>query len=198
MISSPERLAHIGGSEAAGSHDDTIINIQARPASLRIHRADQPPFSCGNCWTFGAGKLLHCGKYAVEREGHHPEGKQTPLGLVSATMSEAAALHGCEKLWHRIGVNKDFTCGDKAIYVFKIVCTIFFFIFFLIGTIAGSIWDLPDSVWINWWAFFTVITLVVGGPSVIWLLIRGFIDLKDLTHTLRTTRCDAHNNGWVD
>lgn len=142
-------------------------------------------------------KLLHRGKYAVEHEGHHPEEMQTPIGPVPATLSKAAGLRGWEKFWRRIGVNKDFTRGDKLIYLFKIAWTMFFFIVFLLGTVVGSIWDLPDSVWIQWWAFFTVITLVVGAASVLWFLIGGFIDLKELVHTLRSARRDTHDDGWV-
>lgn len=143
-------------------------------------------------------KLLHRGKYAVEKDGHHPDQKQTAMGPVSATMAKASELHGWEKFWRRIGVNKDFTRGDKAIYVFKIVWSMLFFVVFLIGTAAGFLFDLPDSAWITWWAFFTGVTLVVGGISVIWFLVGGFIDLKDFVHTMRTAQRDARDDGWVD
>jgi SSS family solute:Na+ symporter len=139
-------------------------------------------------------QILHRGIYAVENEGHHPMEKETVVGPVPAVPSN---LHGWEKFWRRIGVNQDFTRGDKAIYLFKILWTAFFFGAFLVGTVLGLAFDLPDSVWVQWWAFSTALTLVVGVISVFWFLIGGFIDLGAFIRNLRELRRDASDDGWV-
>lgn len=140
-------------------------------------------------------KILHRGPYAVETEGHHPNQRETAIGPVPTANRK---LRGPKKFWRRLGVNDDFTRSDKAIYMFKIFWTMGFFTVFLIGTAAGMLFNLPDSVWISWWAFSTGLTLVVGILSVIWFLIGGFIDLNALLRTLRSAKRDAADDGWVN
>lgn len=127
-------------------------------------------------------KILHRGKYAVETAGHHPRGAGQP------------AVGG---FWQRLGVNQDFTRGDKFIYAFKIGWTAFFFAVFLTGTIAGLVVDLPDSLWIKWWAFFVGVSVVAAAVTVVWFLWGGIRDLFDLVRVLRAERIDTRDDGWV-
>ena len=59
-------------------------------------------------------RLLHRGKWAIENEGHHPGQKAASVGPVPNLDTKGLPLR--EKLWRRLGVNRDFTRGDKAIY----------------------------------------------------------------------------------
>ena len=136
-------------------------------------------------------QILHRGIYAVESEGHHP------THSANAPATAIGEPRGWDKFWRRIGVNHDFTRGDKAIYVLKILWTALFFVVFLVGTILGLIVEVPDSVWIKWWGFSTALTMVVGVISVVWFLIGGVIDLRDFLHRMRVLRRDATDDGWV-
>jgi SSS family solute:Na+ symporter len=133
-------------------------------------------------------KLLHRGAYAVESEGHHPQNKPFAGG------GEASFK---ERFWRRLGVNKDFTRGDKAIYIFQILWTLFFFAVFVIGTIFGLAGKISLDLWTKWWALHVTLVTVVGILATIWFLIGGFRDLFDLIRTLKTVERDADDDGSV-
>lgn len=139
-------------------------------------------------------KLLHRGKYAVETSGHHPS-MQAAAPLVP--IAEQGGLTKREKIWRRLGVNKDFTRGDKAIYIFKIVWAMFFFFVFIVGSLTALFVDIPDSLWVKWWAFKVAITIIVGIIFTIWFLIGGFRDLVDMVRTLKKVDRDVNDDGHV-
>jgi SSS family solute:Na+ symporter len=128
-------------------------------------------------------RLFHRGQYAVETAGHHP--------------GQSAAPGAPGPFLRRLGINADFTLGDKFIYFFKITWVLFFFAVFLIGTIAGFIIEIPDAWWISWWAFFVGLTATVAAVSVVWFLWGGFRDFGRLVRDLRAERVDPDDDGWV-
>lgn len=139
-------------------------------------------------------KLLHRGEYAIEEKGHHPVIEAN----APATLKGSAAKRSfSEKCWLRLGVNDDFTLGDKAIYLFKIGWVLFFFMVFAIGTIVGLFADIPDSLWIKWWGFQVIATIVVGITFTVWFLIGGFRDLVAMVRTLSALKRDADDDGHV-
>ncbi len=138
-------------------------------------------------------KLLHRGEYAIEKEGHHPVLDADP----AKALTQEVGTSFKQKFWRRLGVNKDFTRGDKAIYLFKIGWVLFFFAVFAIGTTVGMFMEIPDDVWIKWWGIKVIITIVVGIIFTVWFLIGGFKDLFDLVKTLRSALRDADDDGHV-
>lgn len=125
-------------------------------------------------------KLLHRGKYAKPED-------QIPLPLKPGRVG-----------WLRfLGVNKNFTRGDKAIFIFKISWTLFFFAAFIIGTIINVLWSVSTDSWVHWWRFQVTFTTTVAIIVVVWFLIGGIRDLRDLIKTLRTVARDANDDGTV-
>ncbi|MDQ8192799.1 hypothetical protein QEH59_00080 [Coraliomargarita sp. SDUM461004] len=139
-------------------------------------------------------KLLHRGKYSVEAVGHHPMSKP---GDLIPSVSEPVELRLRDKIWRRLGVNDDFTRGDKAIYIFKIAWVMFFFTVFLVGSLIAMFVDIPDSIWITWWGIKVSITIVVGLAFTVWFLIGGVHDLIDMIRTLKNVDRDANDDGHV-
>ncbi|HLS28462.1 MAG TPA: sodium:solute symporter [Opitutales bacterium] len=134
-------------------------------------------------------KLLHRGPYAV------PEGSSGKRHLVSA---QHPLKSKAPRTWmERLGMGPEFTKGDKAIYIFKLGWTGFFFTIFIIGTVAGVFLDLEDSVWERWWMIHIGLTVVVGTGMIIWFLIGGIRDIIDLVRTLRTVQRDMADDGTV-
>lgn len=125
---------------------------------------------------FEMDRLLHRGKYAVA--GEH-----------------RVAPHPHPLRW--LGINEEFTRGDKFIYFAKIVWTLFWFTAFVVGTFLGLAWGLSSEVWAKWWHFTVILGLAVGGITVVWFLWGGIRDLQNLLHTLRTAKRDPNDDGTV-
>jgi len=136
-------------------------------------------------------KLLHRGKYAVEKTGHHPA--MNPDG----DLKEAAVLSWKQKAVKRLGITDDFTRGDKAIYAFKIGWTLFFFLAFIIGSTLALTIGISDESWVNWWLFKTILTIVVGVGTTIWFLIGGMKDLVEMIRVLKSVDRDDSDDGSV-
>jgi SSS family solute:Na+ symporter len=139
-------------------------------------------------------KLLQRGKYAVETFEHH--------GMEQAAVAEVLAdtevsLDRRQRFWKRIGVNSDFSKGDKVIYLFKIGFALFFFFAFIIGSLMAATVGISDANWIRWWAFTVIATLVLGIGSTIWFMVGGFHDLFYLIKTLRGLLRDDADDGSV-
>lgn len=126
---------------------------------------------------FNMDKLLHRGIYAIEGE-HRKVDHPHPLR------------------W--IGINSEFTRGDRMIYFAKIAWTGFWFTAFIVGTIWSLTAGIPENLWGNWWGFTVVLGLVVGAVTVVWFLWGGMRDLGDLLHTLRTVKRDLTDDGTVE
>lgn len=139
-------------------------------------------------------KLLHRGIYAIEKEGHQTS---TQAGSPISLNPESEKSSFRERFWRRLGINKDFTRGDKALYLFKIGWTMFFFTIFLVGTITAIFVEIPDSLWIKWWAIKVGITIVTGIAFTILLVVGGFRDLVEMIRTLRSIKRDTRDDGTV-
>ena len=139
-------------------------------------------------------KLLHRGAYKVEDHGHHPT-IQAAAPMVLPPIP--ADLPFKEKMYRRLGINDDFTKGDRFIYLFKIGFTLFFFGAFVIGTILGLTVGVSDESWIKWWGLYVFLTVFIGIIATIWFLIGGFRDLNDLIRTLKSVERDVSDDGSV-
>src|SRR5690606_17388826 len=98
--------------------------------------------------------LLHRGKYALPGEHSAPQAKP-------ATGLRALAF------------TSEFTRGDKVIYILKLAIFLLFFSVFMVGTIWGLVWGVPESAWIQYWWFKLAFAGVVGTAATIWFLIGG-------------------------
>ncbi len=137
-------------------------------------------------------KLLHRGRYAVESEGHHP--------AISANdslspMPQEAGIK--ERLYRRLGITRDFTKGDRFIYLFATCNTFFWFATFIIGTIIASTVGIPDDLWIRWWGFKVFIVVVMAFSVTAWFLVGGIYDLREFVRHLKGIQRDADDDGTV-
>jgi SSS family solute:Na+ symporter len=131
---------------------------------------------------FDLERLLHRGKYAVS-EDHAPR--------------QVTAARHIPAWMRRLGVNADFSTGDRVIYFAQMGWTAFWLLAFLGGTAAAVTIGLSDPVWLGWWKFVVVLTICVGVLTVFWFLIGGIRDFRDLARRLRAEQPDAANDGWV-
>lgn len=128
---------------------------------------------------FNMEKLLHRGVYAVKEEESGP--RASPFFL-----------------WRLLGINSEFSRGDKVIYLAQFSWTLFWVLVFVVGCIWNLTRDVSDDEWVRWWTFHVALGGVVAVITVIWFSIGGIRDLKNLAKSLRSMRVDHHDDGSVD
>ncbi|MBN1352520.1 sodium:solute symporter [candidate division KSB1 bacterium] len=126
---------------------------------------------------FNLDRLLHRGQYALNP--HHAPDARIRTGL---------------KIF-RMG--KEFTRGDKFIFVSAYGYTFLFTGVFLIGTIYSLNYDIADQSWMAFWKHYCWLVLILGTIFTVWIATGGFGDLKTMLRTLRTATRDASDDGSV-
>lgn len=127
---------------------------------------------------FDMDKMLHRGKYAIKEE---------------TVVVDEVPLKGLKML----GMGKEFTKGDKIIYLAAYTWTFLWVIVFVIGTIFNLSGDVPDSSWITFWKYFVMINLVASIIVIVWFTIGGFKDFSDMLHRLKTMVRNHNDDGTV-
>ena len=100
--------------------------------------------------------------------------------------------------WKIFGMGKEFTKGDKLIYIISYVWNILWFIVFVVGTVYNISNPVSDTQWMKFWKYFVYINLVYSFFVIIWFTIGGFIDLKAMISSLHSTDRDYSDDGWVN
>lgn len=127
---------------------------------------------------FNMDKMLHRGKYALKED--IVVGDEVPL-----------------KGWRVLGINKEFTKGDKIIYVAAYVWTFLWVAVFIIGTIFNLTDDVRDSSWLTFWKTFVLINLSVSSIVIVWFTIGGVKDFRDMMQRLKTMVRNHNDDGSV-
>lgn len=130
----------------------------------------------GNKQSFDMDRMLNRGQYAVEETNLKTE----PL-----------------KGWRVLGMTKEFTKGDKLIYIATYVWTFLWVLVFIVGTIYSLTNDVSNSAWMNFWEIYIWIYLIVSIIVIIWFTIGGVINLKEMIVALKTIKRDHADSGYV-
>jgi solute:Na+ symporter, SSS family len=127
---------------------------------------------------FNMDKMLHRGKYAIKEE---------------IVVVDEVPVKGLKML----GMGKEFTRGDKIIYLAAYTWTFAWIVVFIIGTLFNVSGDVPDSSWMSFWKVFVIINLVASVIVIIWFTLGGIKDFKDMLHRLNTMVRDHQDDGTV-
>ncbi|MCP4583642.1 MAG: sodium:solute symporter [candidate division Zixibacteria bacterium] len=128
--------------------------------------------------SFNLDKLLHRGKYVIKDESK----------IVTAIP---------ERGWKMLGMGKEFTKGDKLIYIVNYIWTGGWTIVFVWGTIYNLTHEVSDQSWMQFWSIFIKIHVALAIISIIWFTIGGIIDLRKMIHRLKTMKRDDKDDGFV-
>jgi SSS family solute:Na+ symporter len=123
-------------------------------------------------------KLLHRGQYAIKGES----------AVVDAVPSKG---------WKILGMGKEFTRGDKFIYILNYVWTGAWLLIFAVGTIYNLTHDVADSSWAQFWRIYLAIHITVSAVIIVWFIIGGFRDLRRMNRRLETDLRDHGDQGFV-
>ncbi|MGD8781230.1 MAG: sodium:solute symporter [Ignavibacteria bacterium] len=128
---------------------------------------------------FNMDKMLNRGKYAIKEE---------------TIIVGEVPLKGLKML----GIGKEFTKGDKIIYIAAYIWTFIWVAIFIIGTVINLTSEIPDSSWMEFWKFFVIVNLITSVVIVIWFTLGGIKDLKDMLNRLKTMARDHNDDGSVE
>jgi solute:Na+ symporter, SSS family len=123
-------------------------------------------------------KLLHRGKYAIAGE----------VEVISEAPSRG---------WKLLGMGKEFTRGDKIIYIVSYAWTGAWLLTFVIGTIFNLTHDVTDASWLTFWRIYLTVHISVSVVIIVWFLIGGFRDLHRMNRRLETSDRDHRDDGFV-
>ena len=128
---------------------------------------------------FNMDRMLHRGKYTVVEDV--AIGAREPVRGLNAIL----------------GMGREFTPGDKVIYVATIGWTGLWSAVFIFGTLYNVIAGVPARSWARYWQFFVVFSLVLGAATTLWFTIGGLRDIRNLFRALRTAKRDYRDDGMV-
>ena len=123
-------------------------------------------------------KLLNRGNYVIEGE--------------MEIVNEAP-----ERGWKMLGMGKEFTMGDKFIYIVNYIWTCSWTILFIVGTVYNLYYDVSDTSWMTFWKYYLFINIGMAMISIIWFTWGGFKDLNVMMTKLRSDERDHNDDGWV-
>jgi len=127
---------------------------------------------------FDMDKMLHRGKYAITGE---------------VKVVEEVPVKG----WKMLGMGKEFTRGDKVIYLTAYAWTAVWSIAFIVGTYFNLTGEVSDASWMSFWRIFIIVNITASVIILVWFSIGGFRDLKEMLKRLRTMKRDFHDDGFV-
>jgi len=94
-------------------------------------------------------------------------------------------------------MGKEFTKGDKFIYIVSYVWIFIWTIIFIFGTIYNLSHDVQDSSWLTYWKYNVIIYASVSTIVLIWFTIGGVIDMKAMFKQLASMKRDDSDDGFI-
>jgi SSS family solute:Na+ symporter len=127
---------------------------------------------------FNMDQLLHRGQYAIE----------------DAAGAKAPEV---KRGWAIFGMGKDFSTGDRILFIGSYAYIFLFFAVFLSGTLYMLSTDVPDRAWGEFWWWFCIVILLMTAAITAWVSIGGVRNLKEMFAMLRMLQRDEADDGTV-
>jgi solute:Na+ symporter, SSS family len=128
---------------------------------------------------FDMDRMLHRGAHIIKDE---------------YKIVEAVPVKG----WTVMGMGREFTPFDKAIYIATYVWTFSWVVVFIIGTVMNLTRTVGNEAWMAFWKAYVYIYLTVSIIVITWFSAGGFINLRDMIKTLKTMTRDHADSGYID
>ena len=132
----------------------------------------------GKKQSFDMDRMLHRGAYASPDEERRGDGR--PL-----------------KGWSVLGTTREFTRGDRRIYVATYAWTFGWVVVFIIGTAVNLGGQVSNEAWLAFWKIYIWIYLAASIIVTVWFTTGGLINLREMIVALRTMRRDHADSGFV-
>jgi len=127
---------------------------------------------------FNMDKMLHRGEYEIGDE----------IKVVQKVEKQG---------WKALGMGKEFTKGDKIIYIGTYAWTITWVLVFVVGTTYNLYTDVADGSWMTFWKVYIYANVAASILAIVWFAIGGVKDIKAMFKQLGTMERDEHDDGTV-
>jgi solute:Na+ symporter, SSS family len=138
---------------------------------------------------FNMDKILHRGMYSLE-SSHNEDRKTSDSSRLNNTIIKT--------IFHKLGLSKTFSRGDKIIFYSITIWSLGWFATFCIVTLCYFLNLLPEGFWIKFWITKVMLFLILGFVCTIWIAIGGIKDLRYMFKALRTIDRDQQDDGMVE
>jgi SSS family solute:Na+ symporter len=103
------------------------------------------------------------------------------------------------KGWRMLGMGREFTRGDKVLYIATYVWVGAWFLVFVVGTIANLTHEglVDDMGWMTYWKVFIYIQVALSVIVIVWFTIGGWLDVRSMFRGLKARKRDAEDDGFV-
>jgi SSS family solute:Na+ symporter len=129
--------------------------------------------------SYDLDKLLHRGRYDVAHETR----------VVNAAPSRGLRM---------LGMGKEFTRGDRVIYIASYAHTGIWTVVFIIGTIYNLHHDVADAAWAQFWRVYFFIQVAISIFVIVWFSVGGFKDISAMLGRLRVMKRDTLDDGVAE
>ncbi len=134
---------------------------------------------------FNMDRMLHRGQYAVS---------QTPGTALPSNSSQPRAWP-----WRKlIGIDQNFTHGDRWITIGLFLWNMLWFVAFLVGSIWNLLAPWPESAWAAFWRIAAVVLpITICVVTSVWFTWGGLRDIFSLFRKLRLAKVNHADDGTV-
>jgi SSS family solute:Na+ symporter len=133
----------------------------------------------GKRGNFDVQKMLHRGEYAIQGETQ----------VVSEAPSRGLKM---------FGMGKEFTRGDKIIYIAAYTWTFAWTLVFIVGTWSNLTSEVPDTSWLTFWHLFIIINTAASVFIILWFTVGGMRNLREMLKRLATATRNHQDDGFVN
>ena len=96
-----------------------------------------------------------------------------------------------------LGMGKEFTRGDKLIYIVTYSWIFLWTAIFIAGTIYNFTHEVKDALWMKYWKYYVTTYTAISVIVIIWFTIGGIKNLKEMFGSLRIMTRDDGDVGFV-
>ena len=133
----------------------------------------------------------------LTRDPHLDMDRLLRRGRYAVAGDESLAPRRPRNWAERLGIDREFTGGDKVVAAVSVGWPVVWTILFVVVTVWNLLAEWPDAWWLGFWRIWTWVFL--GGALTIttWFTIGGFKDVRYLFRELRRRRADPRDDGRV-
>jgi SSS family solute:Na+ symporter len=99
--------------------------------------------------------------------------------------------------WRVLGMGREFSRGDRVIYIATYVWTGLWTLVFILGTVYNLSHVVADALWIRFWQIYVYIQAVLAVGVIIWFAVGGIHDMRGMFRRLGTAVRDQQDDGRV-
>lgn len=102
-----------------------------------------------------------------------------------------------KKGWKLLGMGKEFSRGDKIIYIANYIWTFGWTIVFIIGTVYNLSHEVSNAAWMNFWRVYIMIHITLSVITIFWFTTGGILDLRKMFSRLEASQRNDSDDGFI-